>query len=98
MALVKDRGGSIRTSPLSTQGAGLWNLLDVYNTQVELRARIQSIYQYVVDEGYYAQLMKNYHAIFAQIDPDNCWSRQSNAGLCRCPQFYWAHGDHHPRA
>lgn len=70
MAFVKEKVAQFGDISLEQRGRRMMEVaLDVYNTEVELRARIQSIYQYVVDEAYYSQLMKNYHSIFAQMMP-----------------------------
>jgi AcrR family transcriptional regulator len=43
--------------------------LDVYNTEVALRSRIQNIYQYLVDQTYYGKLMESYISLFSQFIP-----------------------------
>ncbi|MBK7960384.1 MAG: TetR/AcrR family transcriptional regulator [Bdellovibrionales bacterium] len=43
--------------------------LDLYNTEIELRSRIQNIYQYLVDQKYYSKLMESYISLFVQFIP-----------------------------
>lgn len=43
--------------------------LEVYSTEVELRSKIQNVYQYLVDQSYYANLMKSYQDLFAKYIP-----------------------------
>lgn len=43
--------------------------LEIYSTEVELRSRIQNIYQYLVDQSYYTNLMKMYQEYVSKIIP-----------------------------
>lgn len=43
--------------------------LHIYNSEVELRSKIQNIYQYLVDQSYYNNLMKVYEDYISKIIP-----------------------------
>lgn len=44
--------------------------LDIYGTEVELRSKIQNIFQYLVDQNYYANLTKAYQNEIAKLIPE----------------------------